>query len=143
MKLSHRAHRRLLLIYAASLALVALALTIGVIDPVEVEASIGATRAIAVTAFWVIAGLNVLFAAILVIIAARLKTQTCDVTPVHAIGGIIVILLGIMLADAASAYQSHGPSMQTASLILVFCATADFLTGVMMVITAFIQPKKV
>ena len=143
MKLSHRVHRRLLFIYAATLTSVALALTIGVIDPVEVEASIGATRAIAVTAFWVITGLNLLLAAILFIVAVRLKTQTWDVTPVHAIGGIIVILLGVMLADAASDYQSHGASMQTASLILAFCASADFLTGVMMVITAFLQPKKV
>lgn len=143
MNLSLLVYRRVLFICAAMFAVVALILMGGVLEPVAVEASIGATKAVAVKAFWVNIGLNLLLAVILVLIAIRQKTQTWNATPVHAVGGIIGILLGIILLDAASAYQSHGPSMQTASLLLFFCAAIDFLTGLMLVITAFFQPKRI
>jgi xanthosine utilization system XapX-like protein len=143
MNLSLSVYRRMLFIHAAIFAAVALVLTIGVIEPVKVEASIGATKAIAVKAFWVNIGLNFLSAVVLVLIAIRFKSQIWNATPVHAVVGIVAILLGLSLVDAASAYQTHGPSMQTASTLLFFCAAADFLAGVLLVMTAFFQPKNV
>lgn len=142
MKLRLPVYRRMLFIYAAIFAAIALALAIGVIEPVKVEASIGATKAIAVKAFWVNIGLNLLSTVVLVLIAIRFRTQVWNAIPVNVVVGIVAILLGVILADAASAYNSHGPSMQTASLLLFFCAAADFLVGVMLFITAFLQPKK-
>ena len=143
MKFSFLVYRRMPLICAAMFAAVALVLILGVIEPVTVEASIGATKAVAVKAFWVNISLNLLLAAFLVFVAIRLKTQFWNAAPVHAVGGVIGILLGIALMDAASAYQSHGPSMQTASLLLFLCAGVDFLTGLVLVITAFLQPKRI
>lgn len=143
MQLSLHVYRRMIFIYAVIFAAIALALMIGVIEPVKVEASIDATKAIAVKAFWVNIGLNLLSSVVLVLIAIRFKTQIWNAVPVHVVVGIVAILLGVMLADAASAYHSHGSSMQAASLILFFCAAADFLVGVMLVTTAFLQPEKI
>ena len=55
---------------------------------------------------------------------------------------LIVMFLGFALTDAASAYRSHGPPMQTASTLLFACAAADFLTGVAVLIMNFLQPKQ-
>ena len=142
MQLSLRVYRRMIFIHAAIFAAIALALVIGVIEPVKLEASIGATNAIAVKAFWVNIGLNLLSSVVLVLIAIRFKTQIWNAVPVHVVVGMVAIFLGVILVDAASAYHSHGSSMQTASLILFFCAAADFLVGVMLVTTAFLLPKK-
>lgn len=139
MKLNPFAFRRVLYIYIAIFIVVAVVLALGVIEPIKVEAALGATREIAVKVFYVITGLNVLSAVILFFIATRSKGQ--DWGAVLIIGGIIMILLGIMLADAASAYQSHGPAMQDASVLIYFCAAVDFLTGVLLFITAVVQPK--
>lgn len=139
MKLSPLAFRRVLFSYIAVFVVVALVLALGVIEPIKVEAAFGATREIAVKAFYVITGLNVLSAVILFFIATRFKGQ--DWGAIFIIGGIIMILLGIMLADAASAYQSHSPAMQDASVLIYFCAAVDFLTGVLLFITAFVRPK--
>ena len=86
--------------------------------------------------------LNLLSAITLVSIALRSKGYNRTSTSALVIAGLIVLLLGIALADAASAYESHGPSMQTASMLLFFCAAADFLAGVLAVTTAFLRPKK-
>lgn len=142
MNISPIVYRRMLFIYTAIFIAVALTLMFGVIEAVEIEASIGATKPVAVTAFWVNIGLNLFIAAVLVIVAIRSRERILNAAPVHAIGGIVAVLLGIILADAASAYQSHGPQMQSASKLLYFCAAADFLAGVMLIITAFVQPKK-
>ena len=52
------------------------------------------------------------------------------------------MLLGLALADAGSAYESHGPNMQTASVVLLVCAVADFLTGLGVFALAFLQPAQ-
>jgi hypothetical protein len=152
MKLNLLVYQRMLFTYAAIFVAVALVLVFGVMEPVKVEASIGATEEIAVKAFWVIIGLNLLSAALLSTIAHRLEGESwlsililweiSDTKWVIIVGGFIVIFLGVLLVDAALAYQSHGPAMQTASLLLFFCAVADALTGALLVITAFLQPKK-
>lgn len=142
MKLSLPVYRRMLFIYAAAVVVVALLLVLGVIGPVKVEVSLGATPERALQAFWGNIGLNLLAAAAFVLIAICSKGRSWISTSVHVIIGLIVMFLGMALADAASAYQSHGPSMQTASILLFVCAAVDFLTGVLVVITAFIQPKK-
>jgi len=142
MKLSLLVYRRMLFIYAAIVLAVALVLALGVIGPVKVEVSLGATPERAVQAFWANFGLNLLSAVAFILIAIRSKGRSWISTSVHIIVGLIVLFLGIALADAASAYKSHGPSMQTASILLFLCAAADFLTGALVVTTAFLQPKK-
>jgi len=142
MRLSFPVYRRMLFIYGAVVVAVALVLALGVIGPVKVEASLGATPQRAVHAFWVNIGVNLLAAATFILIAIRSKGRSWISTSVHIILGLVVLFLGLALADAASAYKSHGPSMQTAVILLFICAAADFLTGAMVVTTAFLQPKR-
>lgn len=142
MRFSLSVYRRMLFVYAAVLVAVALVLAFVVVGPVTDEVSLGATPQRAVQAFWANFGLNLLSAVVLILIAVRSKGRTWISTCVHVIMGLIVVFLGIALADAASAYQSHGPSMQTASILLFICALADILTGLLVVISAFLQPKK-
>ena len=96
--------------------------TYGVIPPVEAEASRGATPERAVQAFWVNIGFTLLSAITLVFIAIRSKGRSWISTSGLIIVGLIVLLLGLALADAASAYQKHGQLMESASVILFICA---------------------
>ncbi len=142
MKFSFPVYRRMLLIYAALVVIVALVLAVGVIGPVKAEAAAGATPERAVHAFWVNIGINLLSAITLGLLAIRSKGRGWISTSVHIITGLVIMFLSIALADAASAYQSHGPAMQTATVLLFLCAAADFLTGALVFTTAFLQPEK-
>ena len=141
MKLSLPVYRRMLFIYAAVVVAVALVLVLGVIGPVKDEVAIGATPQKAVQAFWVNIGVNLLAGLALILIAFRSKGRSWISISLHIIIGLIVLSLGLA-ADAASAYKSHGSSMQTAVILIYICAAADFLTGALVVTTAFLQPKR-
>jgi hypothetical protein len=142
MKLSLFAYRRMLLVYAAVVVVVALVLAFGVIGPVKGDVSLGTTPVRALRAFWANIGLNLLMAAVVIFIVIRSKGRSWISVTGHTIVGFIVIFLGIALSDAASAYRSHGSSMQTATILMYACAAADILIGVLFIITTFLQPKK-
>jgi hypothetical protein len=141
MKVSLLFRRKMLLGCAALLLAVAIVEAVGVIPPVQAATFPGATPESAVPAFWVNIGLNFVAAATLVCIAIGSKGRSWISTSVLVITGLVTLFLGIALTDAAFAYQSADPSMQTASILLFFCAAADFLTGVLVVITAFLRPQ--
>ncbi len=142
MKFKLLIYRRMLLVCAVVFVIVALVLALGVIPPVKADTYPGVTPERAVAAFWVNISLNLLSALTLFFIAIRSKGRSWISTSVLVIAGLIVLLLGLALADAASAYQKHGPSMQFASILLFICAAADFLGGALVVTTAFLRPKK-
>lgn len=141
MKFNLLFYQRTLLVCAVVFVIVALVLALGVIRPVKTDTYPGVTPDRAVAAFWVNIGLNLLSALTLFFIAIRSKVFIWISKSVLIIVGIIVLLLGIALADAASAYLSHGPSMQSASILLFICAAADFLGGALVVTTAFLRPN--
>jgi hypothetical protein len=134
--------RRMLLVCAALLAAVALVGALGVIPPVQAATFPGATPESAVPAFWVNIGLNLVAAATLVFIAIWSKGRSWISTSVLVVIGLVALFLGIALTDAFFAYQAAGPSMQTVAILLSFCAAADFLAGVLVVITAFLRLPK-
>lgn len=136
-------YRLLLYICALLLAIIAVLIALGVIPPVKADTYPGVKHAKVVTAFWINISLNLLSAFVFFFIAIRSKERSWKSTSVLIITGLLVIILGIALADAGSAYQKHGTSMQSASIILFFCAAVDFLTGVTIIITAFLRPKKI
>ncbi len=142
MKFNLLFYQRMLLVSAVVFVIIALVLALGVIQPVKTDTYPGVTPDRAVAAFWVNIGLNLLSALTLFFIAIRSKGRSWISTSVLVIAGLIVLLLGLALADAASAYQKHGPSMQSASILLFTCAAADFLGGALVVTTAFLRPKK-
>jgi len=95
-----------------------------------------------VPAFWVNIGLNFAATATLVFIAIWSKGRSWISISVLVVIGLVTMFLGIALTDAAFAFQAAGPSMQTVSILLFFCAAADFVAGVLVIITAFLLPKK-
>jgi hypothetical protein len=142
MNLSFPVYRRLLFVYVAVIVVVALVIALGVIGPVKEDVYRNATPEIAVKAFWFNIGFNLFMAAVLVLIAIPAKGRSGISTAAHIVVGFIVTILGLILIDAASAYRVHGPAMQTASILLFICAAADILVGVLVFITAFLQPRK-
>ena len=142
MKVSLLFRRRMLLACAALLAAGAIVVALGVIQQVQAATFPGATPERAVPAFWVNIGLNFAAAATLVFIAIWSKGRSWISISVLVVIGLVTMFLGIALTDAAFAFQAAGPSMQTVSILLFFCAAADFLAGVLVIITAFLLPKK-
>ena len=134
--------RRMLLVCAALLAAGAIVVALGVIPPVQAATFPGVTPERAVPAFWVSVGLNFIAAAILVCIAIWSKGRSWLSTSGLIIIGLVALFLGIALTDAFFAFQAAGPSMQTVSMLLFFCAAADFLAGALVVITAFLRSQK-
>jgi len=142
MKVSLLFCRRMLLVCAVLFVTVALAVALGVIQPVKADTSPGATPERAVPAFWVNVGLNLLAAVTLVFIAIWSKGRSRISTSVLVVLGFVALLFAYALTDAALAYQSSGPSMQAVSILLFFCSAADFLAGALAVTTAFLLPKQ-
>ena len=134
--------RRMLLVCAALLVAVAIVVALGVIPPVQVATFPGATPESAVPAFWVNIGLNFVAAVTLVFIAIWSKGRSWISTSVLVVIGLVALFLGIALTDAFFAFQAAGPSMQTVSILLFFCAAVDFLAGALVITTAFLRPKK-
>jgi cell division protein FtsW (lipid II flippase) len=121
--------------------IVGLVVALGVIPPVKADMYPGVKHDKVVAAFAINIGLNLLAAFVLFFISMRIKRQNWKSTSVLVIAGLLVMILGLALADAASAYQGHGPSMQTASILLFICAAVDFLSGVTVIMAAFSSPK--
>ena len=142
MKVSLLLSRRMLLVSAVATVTVALVLPLGVIQPIKAEFARGATPGNAVNAFWLNISLNLLAALTFIFISLRSKGRNRASTSVLVIAGLMVAFLGFALTDAASAYLSHGPQMQTTSILLYICAVADLLAGVVVITTAFLRPNK-
>ena len=143
MKMSHMSSRRMLLGCTILLVLVAILLALSVIPAVKSDNSPGANPDRAVPAFWVNFGL-ILFAAIacaVIVIVSKERSRASTTSLV--VVGLVVLMLGLALVDAASAYRSHGPSMQSISTLLFICAAVDILVGITLGVVAFLRPKSV
>ena len=136
-------YRRMLLVCAVLFVIVAIVVALGVIPPAKADTHPGVNHEKVTAAFWVNISLNLLSAFFIFIIAIRSKERSWKSTSVLIITGLLVLILGLALTDAASAYQKHGPSMQLASILLFICAAVDFLAGVAVTTTAFLRPKKI
>ena len=134
--------RRMLLVCAGLFVAAALLIALGVIPPVKADTTPGASPEDAVPAFWVIVGLNLLVAVAVASIAIWSKRRSRGSTSVLVVFGLVALLGGLALVDAAFAFRGHGPSMQTASTLLFVCVAADILAGAAVVTTAFLRPKE-
>ncbi len=142
MIVSLRFCRSFLLICAALLVAVALVLAAGVIPPVKAATFPGATPESAVPAFWVNVVLSLLTATVLGFIAIRTKGRSRISTTGLVLLAFLVLLLAFALVDAAFAYNSEGPTMQTAAILLFICSAADLLAAVLVITTVFVLPKR-
>jgi O-antigen/teichoic acid export membrane protein len=141
MKINVLFYRRVLLVCAVLVVIVGLVVALGVIPPVKADAYPGVKHDKVVAAFWINICLNLLSAFFLFFIAFKSKERNWKSTSVLFIVGFLVLILGLALADAASAYQNHGTSMQVASILLFICAVVEFLSGGAVIAAAFLRPK--
>ena len=132
---------RLLLVCAILFLLVALVVALKVIPAVSADISPNAVPERAVPPFWVNVGLSVLLAASCGAVAFRSKGRDRISTTILVVFGIVALLLGLALVDAASAFRSHEMLAQGTSLFLFFCAAVDLLTGALVIVLAYRRPR--
>lgn len=132
---------RLLLVCAILFLLVALVVALKVIPAVSADISPNAVPERAVPPFWVNVGLSVLLAASCGAVAFRSKGRDWISTTILVVFGIVALLLGLALVDAASAFRSHEMLAQGTSLFLFFCAAVDLLAGALVIVLAYRRPR--
>ena len=137
MKVNESFCRRLFLVCAVLLVIVAVVVALGVIPPVKANPDPNVDHEKVAAAFWLNIGLNLLAAFSLFIIAVRSKSRNWKSTSVLTVTGLLVIALGLALTDAGSAYKELG----TASILLFICAGIDIVSGIAAITTAFLRPK--
>ena len=143
MKVNILFYRRILLVCAALFIIVALVIALGVIPPAKADTYPGVPHDLVAVVFLVILSLNLLSALFLFLVAIKIKKLILVSKPILIIIGLLVLILGPILADGGFAWQKHGPSMQSASLLVFICAAVDFLVGITVMTTAFLMPKEV
>ena len=135
----HSLRQRILMLSAALLLASAAFVTFGVIPPVRVDTFPGATPEGAVPALWANV-LLVLLVAVAAVTSSRLGLTRATLRRVVAgVPGLLVLLLGLLLIDAATAYSEHGPGMHGAVVALWGCVCLDVAAGVGMVGSAWLR----
>ncbi len=127
---------------AALLIAVGLVIAIGVIPAVKSDTLPFAAPERAVPAFWVNVVITLVVAATLLSIAARTAGRTRRLSFGLGLLAFVVLLLAFALIDADAALQSHGPELQTATQLLFYSAAADLIAAVLVIVTAFLLPKR-
>ncbi|MFC2142587.1 hypothetical protein ACFLR7_06610 [Acidobacteriota bacterium] len=135
--------RRMLFVCTVLCVIVALVVALGAIPRVKADTNPSINHEKVTAAFWVNIGLTLLSAFSLFIIVIRANERSWKSTSVLIIAGLLVLILGLALAQAASAYRNDSPPLHSASILLFICAVVDSLAGVAIISTAFLRPKKV
>jgi len=133
-----RLGRSVLYASIALLLLVAIVVATVVIPSVKADISPRATPAEAAAAFWVNTIVDCVVASILLLIAVRVRFRSPALTTCLLILGVVILLFGFALYDAARAFK-HLP---TTSALLVACSVATLLTAVLACVSAFLLPKR-
>ena len=141
MSMSITSSKRVLLICAATIVLADILLAFVVIPAVKTDSYPVARLEVAVPAFWANAGVSFLLSVVCVNIAffsrGRSKTTTASLVTC----GAVILLLGLLLIDAGSAFRSHGSAMQSASTTIFACAALLCFSGLLVGVTAFLRPR--
>ena len=135
-------YRRCLFVGVAIFVMIALVIAAVVIPPVKADTFPLATPERAVPAFWVSFVLHLLLATVLFFTALRMTETSGGRTAVLVSLGVIALVLSLPLADAADAYQQHGPPLQTASTSLFVCMAGGFLNAVLLITMAFLLRRR-
>jgi len=134
--------RRLLLVGAALLIVVALVLATGVIPPVKADTFPQALPERAAAAFWVNVVLCLVVAALLALAAVRTEKRSRGSAVALGFLAAFVLLLALALFDAGLAFGAHGPPLHTATVLLFLCATADLIAGVLVAASVLLFPRR-
>ncbi len=121
---------------------VALSVAIGVIPPVRAGRVPNITSESAAPAFWVVVGLHLLAAVILLVVRTISKQRSRGATRVLGVTAMVILLAGLALGDAAKAPLEIGAPLQLVTTILLGCVAADALAGVLTIAAAFMRPAQ-
>ena len=135
--------KRLILVCATLFLLVALVVALRVIPAIKSDISPNAVPEKAVPAFWVNVGLSLVLSASCGAAAVWSKGRNRFSTTVLVVVGVIALLLGLALVDAAMAFQSHEMLARGTSAFLFVCAAVDFLAGALVLLVTFRRSKNV
>ncbi|TFG50841.1 MAG: hypothetical protein E4H37_08735 [Gemmatimonadales bacterium] len=133
----HSWRQRILMLGAALMLVSAAIVAFGVIPLVRVDTFPGAAPDQAVPAFWGNVLLLLLVAAAAVT-SSRLGSNRATLRRALAgVPGLLALVLGLLLIDAATAFSGHGPGMHGAVVALWVCVCLDVAAGIGMVGSAF------
>jgi hypothetical protein len=130
---------RILLLGAAFLLASAAIVAFGVIPPVRSDTFPLATPDRAVPAFWGNVLLSVLAAATALASSRAGSTRATLRRVLPGVAGLVALLLGLLLIDAATAFSGHGPEMHGAVVALWVCVCLDLAGGASMVVSALVR----
>lgn len=130
--------RRILYVGTGLIIVVALILAFMVIPSIRMDTSPQATPERAVHGIWVVIIIHLLIVALLIwtILVNQRGGRISKGLLVTA--GVVLILLGLMVLDGASAYLGHpGPGMHRVAISMFVCVGCDFMSGVLAFFSAW------
>ena len=140
--MNHILSHRILLICAALFLLVAFIVGFRVISAVKSDISPNALPERAVPAFWVNVGLNLLLSVSCGAITVWSKGRGRFSTIILVLLGIVAVVLGLALVDAAVAFRSHELLARGTSAFLFVCAAIDLMAGALVLLVTYRRRKK-
>ena len=96
----------------------------------------------ATAAFWVSASLYLLVAVMLFFTTRRITENSGNKTGILVPIVVVCILLSLALADAAAAFQAHGPTLQIATTFMFVCMVAGFVATLLLITIVFLLRKR-
>ncbi len=118
--------------------LAALIVAFGVIPRVRADAFPVATPNRAATAFWGTALLSLLLAAMAFIAAGLGASRDSLRGLLLGVAGLVTVLIGVLLMDAAGAFSGHGPAMGGVVVALWVCVCFYVAGGLLITASAFV-----
>lgn len=132
------AWRRILYVATGLVIMVVLIIALFVIPQVKADTSPTATPERAVPAFWVNVLIQLLNVAALIYTIIFSHREGHFKTGFLVTAGVVLILLGLILIDAASASLSH-PDLRSTAIFLFICIGFDFIAGVLSFIARYFR----
>ena len=130
--------RRILYVGTGLIIAVALILAFIVIPSVRMDTSPQATPEKAVPAIWVVVIIHLLIVAALIWTILVIQRVGRINKGLLIASGVVLILLGLIISDGASAYLGHpGPGMHRVGISMFICVGCNFITSVLAFFTAW------
>lgn len=139
MKISPSYLKRISLINAALVLLVAILISLFVIQPVAVDTYPGVPHDRIVFIWGINICLNILVAYSLVLISYVTKGSGWIITTIVLL--FVVFILAFACNDAAFGYRNHGPEMQSVAVILFCCVAIEVIVWLLMLSTLLFRKK--
>jgi len=125
-----------------AVVVVGIVVAVGVIPEVLASSAPGIDPEDAVPAFRIAVVLHLLVAVVLAFNAMWSSGRGRTSTWALVVTGVVVLLFGFTLADAALAFLEAGSSVRTVTALLFSCVAADILAGALAISAAFLRPKR-